>query len=416
MKKLSKLLVASTIIGTLIPNIAFANAEGDISMTTAAVRFSDNYLLEGKTVRIYATATNSGTKDLLGTVKFINENTGEQISSDQPISLFSEKTDDVFVDWTPKTYGTYKIAVKVVPWNPEIDDPSNNEAKITANVLKDTDKDGLSDQDDPDDDNDSSPDETDKFPLDKNEWEDTDGDSIGDNADTDDDNDGILDEQDSFPKNPMESEDTDKDGLGNNIDEDDDNDGITDAAEQGTGTNPLISDSDGDTVKDKEDAFPLNEKEWSDYDKDGIGNNADTDDDDDEILDEEDFDPQNKGPIIILDKKPRFVRVKSPILLDASDSYDEDGKITKIEWEINGKKMESEKIEQIFENTGKYVVKLIATDNKGETRSMTMTINAVNYTPYLQIVLLLILIALALIIFFQYIRAAGSKTPLSKKR
>lgn len=409
MKKLSKLLVASTIIGTLIPNIAFASTEGDISMTTGTVRFSDNYLLEGKTVRIYATATNSGTKDLLGTVKFINENTGEQISSDQPISLFSGKTDDVFVDWTPKNYGTYEIAVKAVPWNSEIDDPSNNEVKITAIVLKDTDKDGLADQDDPDDDNDSSPDKTDKFPLDKSEWEDTDGDGIGNNADEDDDNDGVLDKEDAFPNNPLEWEDTDNDGIGNNLDEDDDNDGLTDIVEQGIGTSPLIGDSDGDTVQDKEDAFPLNEKEWSDYDKDGIGNNADTDDDDDEILDEEDFDPQNKGPMIVLDKKPHFVRVKSPILLDASDSYDEDGKITKIEWEVDGKKMEGEKIEQIFKNPGKYVVKLIATDNKGETRSMTMTINAVNYTPYLQIALLLILIALALIIFFQYIRAADSR-------
>ena len=78
-----------------------------------------------------------------------------------------------------------------------------------AEDRKDTDGDGILDQDDAfplnptewkDSDDDSRGDNTDAFPNDKNEWDDNDGDGTGDNADADDDNDDVLDVDDKFPK------------------------------------------------------------------------------------------------------------------------------------------------------------------------------------------------------------------------
>ena len=133
----------------------------------------------------------------------------------------------------------------------------------------DTDKDGIADHYDIDDDNDGVDDKNDNFPLDSNETADADSDGIGDNADSDDDNDGVDDKNDTFPLNSSETADADSDGIGDNADSDDDNDG----------------------VDDKNDTFPLNSSETSDADSDGIGDNADSDDDNDGVDDINDFYP-----------------------------------------------------------------------------------------------------------------------------
>ncbi|MDC3238988.1 gliding motility-associated C-terminal domain-containing protein, partial [Flavobacteriaceae bacterium] len=79
---------------------------------------------------------------------------------------------------------------------------------------------------DTDDDNDGCLDQEDLFPLNERECKDTDGDGIGDNADLDADNDGVFDPLDDFPLDPNESKDTDGDGIGDNADLDDNNDGF----------------------------------------------------------------------------------------------------------------------------------------------------------------------------------------------
>jgi len=121
---------------------------------------------------------------------------------------------------------------------PDINDSDNDgvlnyqdEFPNNSFEYKDTDKDGMGDNLDPDADNDGYPDTNDSFPLDRNEWYDTDKDGIGNNADTDDDNDGVPDSSDAFPLNPYEAYDSDSDGIGDNLDLDDNNNGINDFEE-----------------------------------------------------------------------------------------------------------------------------------------------------------------------------------------
>src|SRR3989338_3999821 len=156
---------------------------GDISINSADLKFSSTNFIEGKTVRIYATVKNNSSSDLLGVVRFFDNNA--QISADQAISIFAGSTDDVFVDWAPG-FGSHRMAAKIFPWDADIDDPSNNWVVTDVYAVQDTDFDGTHNTTDPDDDGDNVADEKDAFPLNKNEQFDTDGDSKGDNADNDD--------------------------------------------------------------------------------------------------------------------------------------------------------------------------------------------------------------------------------------
>ena len=129
---------------------------------------------------------------------------------------------------------------------------------FTLFVDQDSDRDGILDSIDTDDDGDTILDINDAFPLNKNEWKDTDGDGIGDNADTDDDNDGILDVCDV---------DVNGDGIPDNG-VDMDGDGIIDSCD---------TDRDGDGVNNTSDNCPdLPNTDQADRDRDGKGDVCDT--------------------------------------------------------------------------------------------------------------------------------------------
>ncbi len=404
MKICKKILVALIVLSTL-STTALAY-DGDISITNNPLNLSTENLLEGKTVRIYASVTNTSTQDLLGVTRFYAN--GKQIGADQAISIFAGKTDDIFIDWIPG-YGNYTLKVQIFPWEAEIDDPSNNIKTKEIFVKKDTDRDGTPDINDPDDDNDGLADEIDAFPTDKNEQYDTDGDGKGDNSDTDDDNDGVPDQFDDLPLDPNESTDTDKDGIGNVKDTDDDNDGLSDTDEENLKTNPLSKDTDGDGITDNKDHFPLDKTEWLDTDGDNIGNNLDTDDDNDGLIDIDDPFPLNKGPKIEIKNFPTTMGIFEKEILDASASYDEDGQITSYIWEIGGKKIEGNSINYTFFQTGEKDIKLTITDNNGESRSKDFQINVLNLRLYKQLAILLIIILLALAIQLKYISNAKNR-------
>lgn len=323
-----------------IPQYAYATS-GDLGFSQTDVFLSDQNPVDSRTLRVYATIHNTGTEDALGSVRFYKTANGEQIGTDQQISLTTTRADDVFVDWVP-TAGQHTIAVEIIPWTPENDNPSNNLVTFSVYVDRDTDNDGVGNINDIDDDNDGVADTEDVFPLDAAESADTDGDGTGNNADTDDDNDDVLDAEDQFPLDPTETTDTDGDGIGNNADTDDDGDGLSDTDEDTNGngtadpgeTDFLNPDTDGDGVNDGDDAFPLNPGESSDFDGDGAGDNTDEDDDDDGIPDTLDSNPTNQGPIINTGgsigsgSESRTSNVGNTIVLNSTESYDPDGEIT----------------------------------------------------------------------------------------
>jgi len=98
----------------------------------------------------------------------------------------------------------------------------------------------ISQNDAPDRDGDTYPDNDDAFPDDPNEWLDTDGDKKGNNADTDDDGDNMSDEYElTYNLDPLDPTDADKDA---------DNDGYTNLEEYQAKSNP----------RDASDPAPIN--------------------------------------------------------------------------------------------------------------------------------------------------------------
>ncbi|MBT6068739.1 hypothetical protein HOG48_03215 [Candidatus Peregrinibacteria bacterium] len=323
----------TSVLLLLVPMSTYA-ATADLSVTQGDVYLSNPNPVNSKSVRIYTTIHNNGSEDALGSVRFYKSASGEQIGSDQPISLIPTRADDVFVDWRPKA-GHHTITIEIIPWSPDADNPGNNMVSFSVFVDHDPDLDGVGNINDIDDDNDGIVDTDDLFPLDKAEWADNDGDGIGNNADTDDDNDEVLDAEDALPLDPTESIDTDGDEIGNNADDDDDGDNIPDTKEDLNNngnidrgeTDPLNPDSDFDGANDGADAFPLDETETSDFDNDGTGDNADSDDDDDGIEDSNDINPNNQGPIINAGGGNRSSNIGNAVVIDASQSEDPDGEI-----------------------------------------------------------------------------------------
>lgn len=389
-----------------LPTVAFAAGE-DLSIDSSSIRFSTNTFIEGQKIRIYATSLNTTSKDLYGLIRFY-EGSGKQVGTDQPISVFSGRTDDVFVDWIP-TAGSKEIKVELIPFESEGDQKSNNIAKKTVFIEADFDRDGIPDRTDPDDDNDGVEDSLDTFPKDKNEQKDSDGDSIGNNADPDDDNDGVLDEFDALPEDPNESLDRDKDGIGDNADPDDDNDGIFDGDEIARSLDPANPDTDGDGVKDGQDAFPLNPTEQHDTDKDGIGNKQDPDDDNDKLPDEADPFPTNLPPII-KQKSSIIVSPEKEIIFDASLSEDPDGKLTKVSWKI-GEEPEQEGliIRHVFHNPGRYAIRVSAMDSAGEMVSKSYNIYVTQTGRLFLLGIIGLILALAIYLVIKYSRAASSR-------
>lgn len=318
----------------LAPNVTFGGVDADLGFSQNDVYLSNPKPVDSTSVRIYATINNSGEKDTLGSVRFYDKTIQQQIGSDQPISLIQTRADDVFVDWLP-AYGNHEISVEIIPWTPESDDSGNNFVNLSVFVDRDSDKDGVGNQNDIDDDNDGVADSNDIFPLNPAESADTDGDNIGNNADTNDDNDDVLDIEDAFPFDPTESLDFDKDSKGDNTDTDDDNDTLSDISEDKNlnslldkgETNPKNPDTDGDTVNDGTDAFPLNPLETADFDKDKVGDNTDTDDDNDAVPDTEDINSNNQGPIISLGDTKRSIAAGNSLVIDTTESVDLDGEI-----------------------------------------------------------------------------------------
>lgn len=391
MKKLSPALLICTILASLFTfPTAVSAASGDLALPGANVWFSTTQYLEGHSIRIWASIENNSPYDLLGSVQFSSQE--GDIGTDQPISALAGKTDEVFVDWIPQSYGTYTITATVVPWEPLNDNPDNNVAQITVTVLRDTDRDGIPNDSDPDKDGDGVLNEEDAFPLNSSESVDSDGDGIGDNADTDDDNDGTPDTEDQMPKDARYTRDQDGDGVPDEEDQDADGDGLTDAEE--TVTDPSNPDTDGDGVKDGVDAFPTDPTEWSDMDGDGIGDNSDSDMDGDGIENSVDLAQSNPAPKAEADSNVYLAGMDEEITFDASASAD-DGEITRYVWQFGDEIKEGVQVTYSYPDKGVKTAFLTVYDQEGQSNSIEVRVRILDYgflfTAFLFTILLLLL-------------------------
>lgn len=336
---------------------------GDLALEEGSVR-TESYIIVGSTVRIYATVKNNSDQDLFGTVKFYDENRNKFIGEDQPVSVISNSTDDVFVDWNASSIGDYPISVRVIPWEEDGDNPDNN--KITTSIYVDLD---------------------------------SDADGVPNRQDPDDDNDGVLDVNDAFPRNPAESQDTDGDGIGNNEDEDDDGDGLVDVEDLFPADSSETIDTDGDGIGDNADAFPNDPTESVDIDEDGLGDNADPD-------------TNNKGPVPHIETESNMVSTGSVATFNALKAHDLDGEIVSYEWDFGeGVESTSVIVDKVFEKPGTYDVTLKVTDDKGEFRTGKLTITVI----YRWQTFALIVIGLLLFLLLIY-NVVNSKKVLAKKK
>jgi nuclear transport factor 2 (NTF2) superfamily protein len=237
---------------------------------------------------------------------------------------------------------------------------------LETNVLLDQDGDGVSDDNDFDDndplewddsDSDGTGDNADQFDNDPSAWQDSDGDGCpntingtsttgllldqfinNSNLCIDDDLDSIDDRADDlFPNNSNEWADADLDGVGDNADQfdndvaaslDSDQDGYPDAWNLGKSG----ADSTSGLILDQ---FPNDPNEWEDSDFDGVGNNSDwapndylewADSDGDNIGDNADAAPNdqnrslNQAPIISLEAESAEILTTDTLSLSINTS------------------------------------------------------------------------------------------------
>lgn len=387
-------------------------ASGDLAISDADVWFSTSTFLEGQSVSMWVSVHNNSPYDLLGTVQ-VSTDKGS-VGTDQPISALAGKTDEVFLDWVPSTYGTYNLTVTIIPWDSSSDNPANNSVQKQITVLQDTDGDGITNSADPDMDGDGVANEEDAFPVTRSESEDTDGDGQGNNADLDDDNDGTPDTEDEMPEDSRYTKDQDKDGIPDEEDEDIDGDGLSNEEEALLETDTKNTDSDADSAPDGADAFPTDPAEQVDTDEDGIGDNADTDKDGDSIENETDLDPMNPAPTASIDQDVFIADLGEEVVFSGSSSED-DSNIIQYIWSFGEKTLEGEAVSHSFDTTGLQVAMLTVYDENGQSDTTEVKVRVLDYSFLVKAGLFaLLLILLAFYIIYRYTRRRPSKKGKNK--
>jgi hypothetical protein len=185
-------IVFLTILTLTLP--VYASAP-DLSISAGNVRFSEEVLYAGETVRLYATVKNYSDVDVSAKVIFYQG--ALLIGSSQTVSVLAEGgSDDVYVDYEVP-HGTFNIRAVIQGQSPEDINAANDEA-ITGlfTAVSDADRDGIMDEED-------------NCPNDGNEDQaDADGDGVGNTCDEDRDGDGVKNDEDAYPSDASKSGDS----------------------------------------------------------------------------------------------------------------------------------------------------------------------------------------------------------------
>ena len=173
------------------PTALFA-ATADLGISASNIRFSEDTLYAGDTVRLYATVRNHGEVDIAAKVIFYQG--AVLIGGSQTVSVLADGgSDDVYVDYrVPR--GTFNIRALIQGQNPSDENAVNDEA-ITGlfTSISDDDRDGVED-------------EQDNCVQESNaDQADSDADGQGDVCDDDRDGDGVKNSQDAYPNDASKS-------------------------------------------------------------------------------------------------------------------------------------------------------------------------------------------------------------------
>lgn len=182
-------LIASLLLATP----AFASSP-DLSISASHIRFSEETLYAGDTVRLYATVKNYSDTDVAAKVIFYQG--AVLIGSSQTVSVLAGGgSDDVYVDYVVPR-GTFNIRAVIQGQDPDDINSTNDEA-ITGlfESVSDEDRDGVTDEED----NCVSEENTDQADMD--------GDGEGDVCDDDRDGDGVKNGSDAYPDDASKSAD-----------------------------------------------------------------------------------------------------------------------------------------------------------------------------------------------------------------
>ncbi len=197
------------ILAAFLPAAAVQAAYFDYDLAVEKITFSEENLMSGQSVRIYARVHNLGNRDTKGYVSFYHG--PAVIDESQIVSVRANSVaDEVFIDFVVPDQ-QFNIRAALQGANPRDDNPANDETMTPLIIPQ------------PDADRDRVADRLDNCP-------------------------GLAN---------ADQLDTDGDQAGNACDEDDDQDGLTDQEEVGRGTNPLALDTDNDGVSDATDVYPL---------------------------------------------------------------------------------------------------------------------------------------------------------------
>lgn len=286
------------------------------------------------TNRLYIIVTAS--EDYVGyiTISYLHQGVETILIQKQWVSIIANDHAGLFSDVSFSNAGEVELKASVVGVDNSIPQVRNGQSTVT--IAPDSDKDGIPNQLDTDNDNDGLSDSEEVSRGTNPFVRDTDGD-------------GLSDLNDPFPNNSQENNDVDRDGIGDNADSDDDNDGLSDADEQALGTDPLKADSDNDGVPDATEVLWGTDPKKSDTDGDGASDLTDPqpkdptksrDTDGDKVADEDEIafglDPKNPddatkdpdGDGIVSGEEIRLYRT-NPLKADSdNDSLRDDFEVT----------------------------------------------------------------------------------------